>query len=429
MTAPPRDRFGELRDAVYEASFSPRPDRTRGIGVEVELLAHDAATNFPLALHSGRVPLVPAVERIAQRRGWRAFTAYDGTARFDIPNAGTISFEPGGQIEISSVPFASVNDVLAGVRSVLDALQSSLEEQGVVLRSIGIDPYNDARDIPMQLPVERYQRMTEYLEQVGPFGIRMMRQTAALQLSIDRGENPSARWRLLNDLAPYVTAIFANSPLYLRRDTAHQSVRADCWRRLDATRTGVAEESDDAASAYTRFALGANDMMRRDEDGRYRTFAHWLAQDGSGDFADARWASHLTTLFPEVRPRGHFELRSCDAVPLEWLAAPIVFVTALVYDERASEAAAVLSAESRALLRVAGELGVHDAGVARTARDLFQLALDGASRLGHEYVAPALVECAAEFSARYTARGRSLADDVLANASVALDPAPIRSSI
>ena len=38
--------------------------------------------------------------------------------------------------------------------------------------------------------------------------------------------------------------------------------------------------------------------------------------------------------------------------------------------------------ESRALLALAGERGLRDAAIARTARDLFQLALDGARRLG-----------------------------------------------
>jgi glutamate--cysteine ligase len=44
-----------------------------------------------------------------------------------------------------------------------------------------------------------------------------------------------------------------------------------------------------------------------------------------------RGNAHLTTLFPEVRPRGYFEVRSCDALPPEWYAAPLAFIAGLAY--------------------------------------------------------------------------------------------------
>ena len=256
---------------------------------------------------------------------------------------------------------------------VVRPLASWIVSEGIELQSVGIDPVNDARDIPLQLRVDRYERMTKHFERIGPFGIRMMRQTAAIQVSLDRGDRPAERWRLLNDLAPYLIAIFANSPKYLGRDTGHQSFRAHCWRQLDPSRTGVAEPSDDPAAAYARFALGATEIF------------------------DDSLEAHLTTRFPEVGPRGHFEVRSCDAVAPEWYAAPVVFLSGIAYDERASREAGLLAAESRALLRTAGELGLKDPSIARTARDLFQLALDGARRLGEDYVGGEMLEAAAAF--------------------------------
>jgi glutamate--cysteine ligase len=282
-----------------------------------------------------------------------------------------------------------------------------MSDIGISLRPIGIDPFNDARDIPLQLHVDRYEQMTRYFERIGPFGIRMMRQTASLQVSLDRGTDPERRWRLLNDLAPYLIAMFANSPHYLGRQTGHASFRARCWRMLDPMRTGVCAPHDDPADAYTSFALCAPDMMRPTEDGTYRSFSAW---DGEAT-DDTRWPTHLTTLFPEVRPRGHFEVRSCDAIPLEWCAAPIVLLTGLVYDERAASEAALLAAESRALLRIAGERGLRDAAIARTSRDVAQLALDGARRLGEQFIDGETIELVAEYFARYTFRDRAPCDD------------------
>lgn len=379
-------RLASLRDEIHSSSFTPDASGRRRVGAEVELLALDVAARKPVPLFGGPAALIPTLRRYAGHAAWTEFAGYDGIPRFDAHGDATISFEPGGQIEVSSAACDSPAALVPLLHRVVRPLASWILTEGVELQSVGIDPVNDARDIPLQLRVDRYERMTRHFERIGPFGIRMMRQTAAIQVSLDRGDRPAERWRLLNDLAPYLIAIFANSPTYLGRDTGHQSFRAHCWRSLDPSRTGVAEPSDDPAGAYARFALGATEILSESLD------------------------AHLSTLFPEVRPRGHFEVRSCDAVAPDWYAAPIVFLSGIAYDERASNEAGLLAAESRALLRTAGELGLKDPSIARTARDLFHLALDGARRLGDDYIGGEMLEAAAAFCAQYTARDRSPAD-------------------
>src|SRR5205085_3130057 len=83
----------------------------------------------------------------------------------------------------------------------------------------------------------------------------------------------------------------------------------------------------------------------------------------------------------------------------------------LVYDDVAAREAATLAGESRALLRKAGDEGLHDESIARTARDLFQLALAGAARLGPAAVRGDHLERAAAYYDCYTARSRAPADD------------------
>jgi len=402
VTIPNAELFARRRDAIHASSFSPAAD-TRRVGAEVELLVLDEKTRTPLPLLGAR-GLVSRIREHAARVGWRETIGYGAISKFVAPGRGIISFEPGGQMEFSSEAQSSVSEVLRTLEAVVPPLRAALRERGIVLESVGIDPLNDARDIALQLPVERYETMTRYFDRRGPFGVRMMRQTAAIQISLDRGPHPADRWRLLNDLAPYVIAIFANSPVYLGRDSGHRSFRAHCWRSLDSTRTGVAIPDDDAALAYARFALEANDMSR---SSRVDT-PFWF---GDGAVDEAAWQRHLTTLFPEVRPRGHFEVRSCDAIDPAYYAAPLVFLTGLAYDAASSREAAVLAGESRVLLRTAGERALRDQSIARTARDLFQLALSGAARLGEEFCATRDLETARAFYTEYTSRDRSPADD------------------
>jgi glutamate--cysteine ligase len=406
VTNIPPMQFDALRDEIHATCFAPQPGMRGRVGAEVEFLVLDEPTRAPLSLHGAR-GLIERLRRYATRVGWMEVRGYDGTPRFDVAGMATISFEPGGQLEVSTTPVDSASELVRRLHGIVVPLRTALGDEGVVLLAVGIDPENDVRRVPLQLHVDRYERMTRYFDEIGPFGARMMRQTAAIQVSLDRGPRPAERWRVLNDLAPYLIAMFANSPRYDGAETGHRSFRAHCWRMLDPTRTGVALPDDDPAAAYTRFALGAHDMMTTAPDGTHRAFSASLAGDDDG----ARWSTHLTTLFPEVRPRGHFEVRSCDAIDPAYYAAPIVLLTGLAYDDRSAKEAALLAAESRALLRTGGELGLRDVAIARTARDLFALALAGARRLGPSFVDGHDLDVAAQFCADYTARERSPADD------------------
>ena len=406
MTTISSAQFAALRDGIHATSFTPQPEGFRRVGAEVEFLVIDEATRLPLPVDSP-TGSVERLRRYMSRVGWTEFRGYDGAPRFDVAGTATISFEPGGQLEISTLPSQTPSELIRTLRRIVVPLRTALGDQGIALLPVGIDPLNDVARVPLQLHVERYERMTSYFEHIGPFGVRMMRQTAAIQISLDRGPRPAERWRLLNDLAPYLIAMFANSPHYLGRETGDRSYRARCWRMLDPTRTGVSAVSNDPATSYTTFALAAHDMFATAPNGTHWPFAVSIATHPS----EERWATHLTTLFPEVRPRGHFEVRSCDAIDPAQYAAPLVLLTGIVYDAHASSEASLLAAESRALLRVAGESGLRDPGLARTARDLFELALAGARRLGARYVDPQDLEIARQFYLDYTAVERSPADD------------------
>src|SRR5690606_38584295 len=110
---------------------------------------------------------------------------------------------------------------------------------GITLESIGMDPAHSLRESPLQLHADRYARMDEYLHSIGDAGARMMRQTAAIQVSIDPAHDAALTWRVLNRAAPVLTALFANSRTYNGEDSGYASYRAQAWRDLDPGRTGA----------------------------------------------------------------------------------------------------------------------------------------------------------------------------------------------
>ena len=409
--------------SVSEGLFAPSNERRPLIGAEIELIA--------LLAHSGRVcPVtsehgpssVGVLRAFGASHAWKEERSSKGVSRFLTPDGVLVTFEPGGQLEFASPACASVNELLAVLRGTIDPFREAARRSGIELFARGIDPLNNILDVPLQLDAERYVRMTSFFDSIGPSGARMMRQTAAVQVSVDAGSDAPARWRLLADLSPYLTAIFANSRRYAGIDAGLQSYRAYCWRTLDTSRTGIPQSDADARVAYLEFALDALDMMRRDDDGRYLPYREWIAR---GDWSPEHWEQHLSTLFPEVRPRGHLEVRSMDVVAPQHLAAPLVLLAGLVYDARAArQLRELLPPADDALLWRAAGLGLHDAGIAALAREIVTLGLDGAAALGEPYVSRAVLAEAERFFDRYTQRGLAPADDATTSTPAAPHPVP-----
>ncbi|CAN5854781.1 ergothioneine biosynthesis glutamate--cysteine ligase EgtA [soil metagenome] len=384
----------------------------RRVGAEVELIPVEASTGRRCPLESGAVPgTLPLLRRFGARQGWKETRTAKGTPCFVLPVGGTLTFEPGGQLEYSSPPCRSPSALLALLRSVVLPLRAAAAGEGIELMAVGIDPLNSTEDAPLLLRTRRYARMAEYLGRIGPAGARMMRQTAAFQVSLDLDDEPRLRWSVSNAAAPYVTAIFANSPVYAGSATGCRSTRAQVWRALDPARTGLPWNGAAPVTAYLDFALGAPAILLPQLGGEHRPFGEWLRHARP---TMAEWRDHLTTLFPEVRPRGHLELRSCDAVAPQWYAAPIALAVGITYDTRALRAAAdLLGRPDLGLLDRAGRLGLGDPAIGRTAVQLVDIALAGCESLGPAYFHPADLEQARTFFDHYTRHGRSPGDDLI----------------
>ena len=386
------------------------PGFARRIGAEVEVIPIDARSGRPLPLESSDgVSTMEILRRAGAAAGWRERrSAKANVPEVVLPDGGRITFEPGGQIEISSAPNVSLTALVGGLRDTT-AMIADATPPGVELLSAGIDPRTPIDEVTPQLEAERYQRMLRYFDRIGPSGARMMRQTASIQVCVDGGDAPNATWKVLNALAPYVVAIFASSPRYELRDTGHRSFRAHVWRTLDPRRTGLLGLRDDAIDEYLQFALDAPAFLLPDVEESALPFGEWLAR---GEASMSDWCVHLSTLFPEVRPRGYFELRSADVVTPQWYAVPLVFIAGLVYHRpNLSTTLDLLGPPDANLLVRGGREGLTDPVLGATAPALCDMALEGCSALGADFVEAADLERAAEYFERYTRRGRSPADD------------------
>jgi glutamate--cysteine ligase len=360
------------------------PSSTRLIGAEIEFIPVDGNTRRPISI-AGSLRIA---RRTAMRLGLQEYGGPYCIPNFAGDDLGAITFEPGGQIEYSAPPFASASALAARLREVEAILRHSASIDGVELLAVGIDPCNAVESTVLQIGGKRYPAMDAYFRTIGLFGSRMMRQTASFQVSLDTTDDPVTLWRVLNAAAPTVVSMFANSATYEGRATGHRSFRAHAWRMLDPARTGVLPGSNDPVAEYEAFALAAPAMMVPDADGVYWPFGELLAR---GEVNEHDWAVHLTTLFPEVRARGTFEVRSADAVPAEHYVVPLALLGGLAYDARARAAALdLLGPPDPAHLACASR--------EHASRDLLDIAVHGCRRLGPGFLEPEDVERVAGFA-------------------------------
>jgi glutamate--cysteine ligase len=397
----------DLRQRVFPARAAP--GCSPKIGAEVEVIPVDVRTGRPLPLDGSERSTLAILRDAGAHAGWlERRSAKANVPEIELPDGGRITFEPGGQIEISSAPNASLSALAAGLQATVATIVEAAAPD-VTLLSRGIDPCTCVEDVAPQLDADRYRRMLSHFDRIGPSGARMMRQTASFQVCVDGGDRPELTWRALNALAPFMVAIFANSSRYAGRDTGHRSFRRHIWGTLDPRRTGVLGLGPDPVDEYLAFALGAPAFLLPDVDGAAAPFGEWLAR---GDVTASDWCTHLSTLFPEVRPRGYFELRSADIVAPEWYAVPPVLVAGLIYHPPTLDAAVdLLGAPAPALLERSGRAGLRDPWLGTTAPMLCDLALDGCAALGSEFVDQAELAVADRYFDRYTRQGLSPADD------------------
>jgi glutamate--cysteine ligase len=386
----------QLLDDLRQRLFSPFDSAApRTIGIEVELIPVDASTRSPALPRARRNSTAAILSRVAEEERWAEHSMEHDPPAWTLSDGARISFEPGGQIEISSAPHSSASSMLRSTQKLIATIRRGMEAANIELVAAGVDPCNDIEAVPLQLLRERYTGMTRYFDSIGPSGVRMMRQTAAIQINLERGSAPSERWRLLNALAPYVVALFANSRSYAGKITGHASFRAHLWRTLDRSRTGLPYEAVDPARTYSDFAMGAKAMRSSDGAHPWLSFRDWMR---TGDPTLDDWLFHLSTLFPEVRPKEFFELRSADSIDPALLAAPVVFIAGIVYDEEsAARAAQVIGAPNDELLERAGRLALADDRLHRDVTQLAESAISGAERLGEEYLSGADIKTAREY--------------------------------
>ena len=270
-------------------------------------------------------------------------------------DGGSVSLEPGGQLELSGAPLMNLHETCAETGRHLRHMRSVSSNFGVGMLGIGFQPKWSRDDIPW-MPKSRYRIMRNHMPKVGTMGLDMMLRSCTVQVNLDYSDEADMRQKFRTSLAlqPVATALFANSPFKEGKPSGLLSTRAHVWTDTDNARCGVPNCVFDSEFGYEQWIDYILDVpmyfLQRGTD--YidvagKSFRDYLSgtlegfESQSPTMAD--FEDHVTTAFPEVRLKQYIEMRGADGGSWDNICAlPAYWVGLLYDDESLAEAAALI---------------------------------------------------------------------------------------
>lgn len=370
-----------LRDRVeaeaYVASVCFKHGPPKLLGVELEWTVHHEE-DPRRSLDASR--LAAALGPYAPR------TLVKDSPQLPLPSGSPLTVEPGGQVEISSLPQTSLAELFDVVTADHAFLAELLRDAGLMLGDRGVDQHRSPARV---LDTPRYAAMEHVFEAIGPHGFTMMCCTAGLQVCLDAGEPDTVanRWAAVTALGPVLVAAFANSPTLSGLATGWASARMRAVLGTDPARSMPSAIVDDPAADWARRVLDTPVLCVRGDGERWVTpagvtFADWVAGGLPTRPTTDDLDYHISTMFPPVRPHGYLEVRYLDAQPGGDWVTPTTLLAVLMSDQSTVEAVleACLPVGDRWL--PAARDGLADQAIATAAATVLSLGADVVPSMG-----------------------------------------------
>ena len=339
------------------------------------------------------------------------------------PSGSKITIEPGGQIELSDAPRNSLLEAHNSLQTYLKLLEEAVSGFGGRLLFQGVQPLHSLEELPF-FPKSRYRIMFPHMLNTGSLGQWMMKASTGVQVSIDYAsiEDMERKFVFLNRLSPFLTAIFANSPLIEGRSSGYLSYRSHIWEHTDNSRSGLPEaflNTGFRLEDYIEWALKAAPYhLKRDGEGILTTdFSFQQLLDAKHpelimDMDD--WEEHLGMLFPDIRIKNILEVRVIDSVAPQYSLAVPALIGALLYNETAFAAVQSILMDlpkeefkiyKKAVAKDALHSEVNRTNFAKTGRLIVEKALEALGSADENWLLP--------YFEQYTKGGLTPADETL----------------
>ena len=319
-----------------------------GVEVEMAVLAPETGKSLP---YEGQQGIRALLEEFVNSGIGQPIYKGEILTEVKIDDGAKITFEHGGAIEYCSPVLSNLTQLVLTTQQSLRRLAEVANRLNLALVPGGNFPFNTIQNVNwMPKPYGIFMR--DYftgLGDLGSGGQEVMAHTISTQITLDyvSEEDFIRKLRTAMFLTPVVVALFANSPLQNGQVSGSLSNRTELWFKSDPQRSGLIPSVLNEAFTLDDFINWAldNKTIYYITDGQYKegkkyTFAEVLLKG----FPDGRfpalsdWRTHLSQLWPDVRPRETIELRSPDGPPFDSIPTVFAFWTGILYYPPSCEA-------------------------------------------------------------------------------------------
>lgn len=256
---------------------------------------------------------------------------------FSIEKDGNyISFEPGGQLEISVKASETVKELDESYVTVKKEVERFLNEKHQLI-SLGYHPKTKIDELPL-LPKERYGLMYDYLHSKGFMARNMMKGTASTQVIIDYKDEEDfiKKYRVSNFLSPFIARIFDASPIFEGEVYDALNLRIKVWEHTDIERCKYPKDvldKDFGYMDYANYVGNTKPIFIPTNDGIKQTGEHSLFDIASiAELTDQQVQHGLSMVFPDVRLKSYIEIRVADALPYPFNLAVPALIKGIFYN-------------------------------------------------------------------------------------------------
>lgn len=304
------------------------------LGVEFEhfLVDKDTLRSYSYFEPGGQRDIVKG---LINNKKWNLISQENGYPLGLEKDGSTITFEPGGQMEISLKPLVKVSEIKEAYEDIIEDIYSEMSPNQI-LTSIGYHPKTKIAELPI-LPKNRYQIMFDYFKTHGAKSHNMMKGTAATQVSIDYSneEDFIKKYRVAHFIAPVLASLFDSSPIFEGELYAKENLRVAIWEETDPPRSklvpGVLDTRFDF-EGYAKYLLEVPPIfIVKDGVELYTKETPLKELLAKHQFTEKELEHIMSMVFPDVRVKKFIEIRMADALPYPYGLAVVEMIKGIFY--------------------------------------------------------------------------------------------------
>ena len=232
----------EKEDILNLFKNSCKSETEFNVGIEYERLPVSVVTDKAVP-YEGEYGVCNFLRTFAKSENWDYIT--DDYNIIGLKQGhDTVTLEPGSQIELSIRPEKTIFDLKKKIDNLNKQMMPILDRFNINLLEYGVSPLSTHKNINL-IPKRRYKIMAHYLW--GILSDVMMRETAGIQGTFDFKDEADGvrKFTIANKLTPFMTAMFANSPIRGGVETGYKTFRALSWLNTDNDRCGFCGKMDE----------------------------------------------------------------------------------------------------------------------------------------------------------------------------------------